>query len=130
MLGGRRSLAQSHLFDQASAEQRMACVRCLVLHPFIHFLCAEQLLIIGERTARTPSRITFGSTSSSARTSAKRASTRSSIAVPRIHCRRIEHSGLSAVCHKHIAMCAQTSPLLDEDYVPAPGMKQRICMLP
>jgi hypothetical protein len=24
-LGGRRSLAQSHLFDQASAEQRMAC---------------------------------------------------------------------------------------------------------
>ena len=51
MLGGRRSLAQSHLFDQASAEQRMAGVRCLVLHPFIHFLCPEQLLVIGKRTA-------------------------------------------------------------------------------
>jgi hypothetical protein len=29
-----------------------------------------------------------------------------------------------------LAMCAQTSPPLDEDYVPAPGMKQRICVLP
>jgi hypothetical protein len=51
VLGGRRPLAQSHLFDQASAEQRIARVRCLVLHPFIHFLCPEQLLVIGERTA-------------------------------------------------------------------------------
>ena len=50
MLCDRRSLAQSHLFDQASAEQRMACVRCLFLHPFIHFLCPEQLLVIGKRT--------------------------------------------------------------------------------
>src|SRR6516164_9899802 len=29
----------------------MACVRCLVLHPSIHFLCPEQLLAIGKRTA-------------------------------------------------------------------------------
>ena len=76
----------ARLFDQASAEQRMARARCLVLHPFIHFLCPEQLLVIGERT-RTPSRITFGSSPSSARTSAKRASTRSSIAVPRSRAR-------------------------------------------
>jgi hypothetical protein len=51
VLGGGRSLAQPHLFDQASAEQRLACVRCLVLHPSIHFLCPEQLLAIGKRTA-------------------------------------------------------------------------------
>ena len=29
----------------------MACVRCLVLHPFIHFLCPEQLLVIGKPAA-------------------------------------------------------------------------------
>jgi hypothetical protein len=28
-----------------------ACMRCFVLHPFIHFLCSEQLLVIGKRTA-------------------------------------------------------------------------------
>jgi hypothetical protein len=26
-------------------------MRCFVLHPFIHFLCPEQLLVIGKRTA-------------------------------------------------------------------------------
>ena len=44
--------------------------------------------------------------------------------------RSVEYLGISAVCHKQTAMCAQTSPPLDEDYVPAPGMKQRIRVLP
>ncbi len=54
MLGSWRSLAQSHPFGQASAEQRMACMRSFVLHSFIRFLRPEQLLVIGKRAARAP----------------------------------------------------------------------------
>ena len=51
MLGSWRSLAQSHPFGQASAEQRIMHAR--LCPSFVYsFLRPEQLLVIGKRAAR------------------------------------------------------------------------------